>query len=969
MSNRKFFPAVVLLTLFASFGFAQQTYKYQTFPNDPLNARVYTLSNGLTVMMTVYKDAPRIQTYIAVRVGSKNDPKETTGLAHYFEHMMFKGTQNIGTVDWEKEKPMIREIEDLFETYRNTTDSLKRKMIYRQIDSVSYEASKLAIPNEYDKLMSTIGTTGTNAGTSFDFTIYIEDIPSNELSNWAKIQAERFKNPVLRLFHTELETVYEEKNMSLTRDKSRVLEEILRTLFPNHPYGQQTTLGTTEDLKNPSMKNIREFYDKYYVPGNMAICLSGDFDPDKAIAEIDKHFSILKPENVPVMSIKPEPPITSPIIKEVIGLEAETTNLAFRVEKGAGTRETVILEMINSILYNGMCGLFDINITQKQKAIGAWVGSMVLNDYSFLMLSGRPKTEQKPEDLTVLFLEQIDLLKKGEFPDWIFDAALNNRKLDEMKEYESNEGRAGALADAFMSNISWKDALSKREELKKITKKDIVDFANAYFLDNYVVVYKKQGTPPDIQKVEKPPITPIYMNRDDESEFFKSVVNAKTPQIQPAFVDFNKDMLRGKTKNGTEILYTPNKENGTFELYYYFKSGSSSNKKLSLAAGYLNYLGTSNRSVEDIKQEFYKLACNYTVSATQDATYVGVGGLSDNWQQAVRLLEELISDPKANQEALDNYVADILKNRQNAKSNQVQIFSALVNYGTYEAGSPSFDILSENELKSISASELVDIIKNLTHFEHCILYYGPSGLSDVADAINTLHITPNDLLPIIPPKRYVPASKDYNEVFFVDYDANQSYMSEIFKGEKFNKTLVPQVALYNDYFSNGISSIVFQEIREKRSLAYTARSDYREPSYPDGYYVNNAFTATQNDKVIDALDAFNDLFENMPLSEKSFKLAQEAIVSDIATQRITKMDIIWSYLKNEKMGYSSDRRKDIYNEVPKLTLDDLKTFNEKYIKGKNKTYLILGRESDMNFNELGKFGSVLKLSLEGIFGY
>ncbi|MCL1942594.1 MAG: insulinase family protein [Candidatus Azobacteroides sp.] len=970
MNTKTKFLGLLMSVIFStSLVLAQQTYSYQTYPNDPLNAKVYTLSNGLTVMMTVYKDAPRIQTYIAVKVGGKNDPKETTGLAHYFEHMMFKGTQKFGTVNWEKEKPMIQKIEDLFEIYRTTTDSVQRKAIYRQIDSVSYEASKLSIPNEYDKLMSAIGSKGSNASTSYDYTIYVENIPSNELNNWAKIQAERFNDPVLRLFHTELETVYEEKNMSLTRDNRRVFEEILKTLFPNHPYGQQTILGTTENLKNPSMKNIREFYAKYYVPDNMAICLSGDFDPDQAVAEIDKYFNILKPGVVPEFQKVPEAPITAPIVKEITGLEAENTNLAYRIDAGNGTREAIILDMINNILYNGKCGLLDLNINQKQKAIGVWGSSMTLNDYSLLMIAGRPKTGQSLEELKDLFSAQIDLLKKGEFPDWMFEAALNNKKLDDMKRYESNQGRATSLAEAFMSNMTWGDALNETEELKKLTKKDIVDFANKYFNDDYVVIYKKQGTPPDIQKVEKPSITPIYVNRDEESPFFESIVNAKISPIQPVFVDFDKDLQRGKTKNGTEILYAQNKENGTFSLYYYFKSGSSSNKKLSLAAGYLNYLGTSGHSPEEIQQEFYKLACDYTVLASADETYVGVSGLDENMGKAVALLEELITDPAPNQEALDNYIADMLKNRADAKSSQGQIFSVLTNYGTYEKNSPSLDILSEAELKAVTTSELIGIIKKMTSYGHTVLYYGPSSIASVTSALNKLHKMPEQLLPVLPPKRYEPISITSDRLYFVNYDANQSYMAEITKGEKFSKAFVPQVEMYNNYFDGSMNSIVFQEMREKRSLAYSASAYYKEPSYSDGYYLNNAFIATQNDKIIDALDAFNDLFENMPLSEKGFKLAQEAIISNINTQRITKMNIIWNYLSNQKMGYTSDRRKDVYDHVPQLTLDDVKTFNDKYIKNRNKTYLILGRESDINFEILGKYGDVKKLSLEEIFGY
>jgi predicted Zn-dependent peptidase len=265
-----------------------QKYEYKTYPNDPLNVREYTLKNGLKVFMSVYKDAPRIQTYIAVRAGSKNDPAETTGLAHYLEHMMFKGSHQLGTTDWEREKVELDKIEALYEVYRKTTDDKRRAEIYHQIDSISYVASTIAIANEYDKSMTAIGSDGTNAFTSNDYTMYVEDIPSNMLETWAKVEADRFPNLVLRLFHTELEAVYEEKNISLAQDNRRVNEEMMRGLFPHHPYGTQTTLGTIEHLKNPSMTNIYRFHHTYYVPNNMCIAMAGDFNPDEAIKIIDK---------------------------------------------------------------------------------------------------------------------------------------------------------------------------------------------------------------------------------------------------------------------------------------------------------------------------------------------------------------------------------------------------------------------------------------------------------------------------------------------------------------------------------------------------------------------------------------------------------------------------------------------------------------------------------------------------------
>ena len=282
-------------------------FAYETVPGDPMKARIYTLDNGLKVYLSENKETPRIQTYIAVRVGGKNDPAETTGLAHYFEHLMFKGTEQFGTQNYEAEKPMLDQIEALFEVYRTTADEAARKALYQQIDSISYEASKLAIPNEYDKLMSAIGAIGTNAYTGFDQTVYVEDIPSNQVENWAKIQSDRFANNVIRGFHTELETVYEEKNMSLTSDGRKVYEAVLSSLFPDHPYGTQTVLGTQENLKNPSITNIKNYHKTWYVPNNMAICMAGDFDSDEVIRIINDNFGQMQPNpNLPQLPVTNE---------------------------------------------------------------------------------------------------------------------------------------------------------------------------------------------------------------------------------------------------------------------------------------------------------------------------------------------------------------------------------------------------------------------------------------------------------------------------------------------------------------------------------------------------------------------------------------------------------------------------------------------------------------------------------------
>ncbi len=368
---------------------------YETVANDPLKARIYTLDNGLKVYLTAYADAPRVQTNIAVRAGSKNDPADATGLAHYLEHMLFKGTDIYGSLDFEKEAPMLDEIEALYEEYRtiDMSDVENRERVWRKIDSISGEAAKFAIANEYDKMVTGLGAKGTNAYTSNEKTVYINDIPSNQIEKWLKLEAERFRYPVFRLFHTELEAVYEEKNRGLDSDGNKLFESLFDGLFPNHQYGQQTTIGTIEHLKNPSLTEIRKYFNKYYVPNNMAICLSGDFDYDETIGLINKYWGSFERKEVSAFEVIKETPIAEPVFKEVYGPEAERLYIGFRFD-GANTEDAKMLTMVDMVLSNSAAGLIDLNLNQEQELIGGGCFPYVLKDYSMHGFYGSPKQGQ-----------------------------------------------------------------------------------------------------------------------------------------------------------------------------------------------------------------------------------------------------------------------------------------------------------------------------------------------------------------------------------------------------------------------------------------------------------------------------------------------------------------------------------------------------------------------------------------------
>ena len=942
-------------------------YSYETVENDPTGLRLYTLENGLKVYLSQNNDAPTIQTYISVKAGSIYDPKESTGLAHYLEHMVFKGTHKIGTSDWESERKLIAQISDLYEKHKAEMDVTKKEEIYRQIDSVSYIASEYAIANEYDKMVGSIGATGTNAHTWFEETVYKNKIPTNELDKFLTLESERFGTLVLRLFHTELEAVYEEFNRSQDSDFRKAYAAMLDGLFPTHPYGQQYTIGTSEHLKNPSMVSINNYFDKYYVPNNMAVVLVGDLDFDKTIKKVDNTFGKLEYKEVVHPLLPVENPINGVVTKEVFGPNNESVSVSFRTG-GIGTEDEKMISLLEMLLMNGNAGLMDLNLNQKQLVQNSSSSPTFLNDYGFLVLNGTPKDGQSLDEVKDLMLEQIDKFKTGDFDEWMMDAVINDLKLRDIRRYESSTGLASMYYNAFIHGENWNDKIKFLDDLKKISKDDLVVFANNFFVGNYVVVYKRKGIDENIVKVSNPAITPIVINREAQSVFLTAFNAMKSDELQPVFIDYKKEIQKDKLDSGIEIAYIKNKSNDLFNLNVIFDMGKDNDKKLTLAVGYLEYLGTDKYTAEELKKEFYKLGVNYSVNTGSDRSYVSISGLQENLGKGLELLEHLMANVVVDQEAYDNYVQSILKSRENGKTQKGNILQGgLLSFAQYGENSSLRNIFTFDQLRNIDPSELIDIVKDLNNFKHRIFYYG-KNVDEAKTALNTYHKIPSTLKEYPQAIKYEQLATGKN-VYFVDFDMVQSELFFIAKGDKFDPKKMALSSVFNSYFGQGLSSIVFQEIRESKGLAYSASAGYLPSSKKEDYDRTYAYIGTQANKLADAVDAMLSLMNDMPEAEQQFLVAKEAALKRIAAQRITKSSIFWTYEGLLKRGIDYDNREEMYNEIQNMTMQDVSNFFAENIKGQDYTVSVIGNKKDLDMKALEKLGEVHEMDIDYLFNY
>ncbi|MEY3368069.1 MAG: hypothetical protein RI973_1224 [Bacteroidota bacterium] len=934
-------------------------------PGDPLSVHQYTLANGLRLYLSVNDAEPRIYTHLAVRAGSKHDPSETTGLAHYLEHMMFKGTRHIGTLDWPAEEQLLQQISDLYEQHRFERDPERRREIYRQIDAVSNQAACLAAANEYDKLIRSLGARGTNAYTWVEQTVYINDVPSNELERWMRLESERFREVALRLFHTELETVYEEFNMSQDRDFRKVGKVMNELLFPDHPYGTRTTMGEGEHLKNPSHVKIQEFFRTYYRPNNMALIMSGDFEVEEAVQLAAQYFGSWEPAPIPAFSFEKQAAEPQVRRREVFGQEAPYVQIGWRFE-GAHSADADFLIMIGRLLSNGRAGIMDLDLLQQQLLLEARAGATVMEDLAAFQLYGKPREGQELEEVEQLLLEALEKIKSGDFPDWLPSAVVRDFKLSELRAQESNGARVSHMTDAFILGLPWEEYVTRFDRLQALGKEAIVRFAREKFQDDFAVVYKRSGDDPSVMKVEKPPITPVPVNRDAVSAFAAEFLQGTSPSLAPRFIDYEKEIASLRTSAGIGFDYVKNTANATFSLHYIAEMGRNSDNELALAVSYLPYLGTGRYTPDQLRQEFFRLGLNFGVSVSNDRVFVSLSGLDESLEAGIRLFEHVLSDARPDGTALQNLVDDVLLQRENDKKNKgVLLQQALYNFARYGADSPYTNRLPAEALRAADPARLLDKIHGLSSYEHRIFYYGSRPADEVVSLLDSCHQAPAVRRPVLPARVFPELPTRENSVLFLDFPMVQAEIMLLSRGtERFNLEEHVMAEWYNSYFGAGLSSIVFQEIRESRALAYSANALYLSPQKASEAHYLRTYVGTQADKLREAIEAMQGIVEDMPASEYQMMQAALSIQKKLETSRVKRENIYWDWRSVQERGYGHDLRRDVYQAISAARPADLLDFHNKYVRGRQYTFVVLGSKQAVDLGYLSAIGPVRETRVE-----
>ncbi|MBK7824301.1 M16 family metallopeptidase [Nannocystis sp.] len=930
-------------------------------PGDGMGVTIHRLKNGLTVYISTDRQKPRIAAWVAVRTGSRNDPPNSTGLAHYLEHMLFKGTDELGTLDYTAEKPHLDKVRELYKALRATDDPAKRQAIFAELDASNQAISKLAVPNEMDRLYTTLGVEGINAFTSDDMTVYIGDLPTNRLEAWATLEAERFKDPSYRLFFTELESVYEEKNLSLDSPDGRASEAMMKQLFPTHPYGTQTTIGSIEHLKSPAYQDMIDYHQRWYAPNNMAVLLAGDIDAAAALPVLERTLGTWAPRKLEPPTPATPTKITARVASEVIGEGEQAVSLGWSTVPYTHPDEPV-LTVMHWLLDNGTSGLLNAELELTQKVPDAAAYGYSILESGIFIVRATAREGQPLEDVEQLLLGVVAKLKAGGFNQADIDAIVLANDIGRKFQQESNDGRVGKLMESFIYRQPWAKMLERDERLRKVTREDVMRVANEYLGPGFSAVYRRAGKPV-VAKIDKPTITPIEVDPARKSKFGAAIEAMKAPELNPEWLVEGTHYTRHPLPAG-ELIAVKNTRNDLFQLSYRFDRGHKRERMLCHALDLLEQSGAGDQSAEAFKKQLFALGSSISFSCGADTSGVRVSGIDANMEKTLALLDAWFRQPKLDPETLRKLGENRLSTRKDGMEDPDNLWGVLGDYAQFDREADALHEPTNKQITGAKVAPLAKLITGALDHQHRSMYYGPRAGADVAKvvALGKDHKKLTRRAPLNYRKPKTPT------IYFVHREVAKSYVSVALPHGPGERAKKPAAELLNTYLNGGMNALLFQEMREARGLVYFSYGAVNKGQYPDDPWAMTGGMGTQVDKTPDALTTFLELVRTKPLDTGRIAIARTTLDQEYRSSRIDPRWSVFWISSWDDAGEPSDPRPWYWEQIKALKDDELRAFAGSFAD-KPVVVAIIGDRTRVNLDALKKIGTVIELSPDKLFSY
>ena len=950
--------------------FACCSYQSQAEDLNALKVKEYRLENGLTVWLNEDHSQPKVFGAVVVKAGAKDCPD--TGIAHYFEHMMFKGTDRIGTLDYESEKVLLDSIAMKYDELAMTEDTAARARLQKEINELSIRSSEYVIPNEFNRLINRFGGSGLNAATSYDATIYFNTFSPQYMVQWAEINSERLINPVFRLFQSELETVYEEKNMYGDFIGGQVMDTLMARYFGPHPYAYPI-IGSTKNLKNPRLTEMHKFFEDYYVASNMALILSGDFDAQQVMPILEKAFSRIRSGNAPKQEKVMLPPFNG---RETMKVKfpipfIKAMGLGFR-GVSANHEDQVALNIAVNLLNNANGTGYLDKLMVEHKLMGALAINESMNEAGILAVAIMPKLLiQSYSSAEKMVWDEINRVKNGDFSDEMF----NSLKLEQKRQYASSleniDSRATVMMNLFSQGKSWNDYLNEVARIESITKEDVVRVAQKYFSNNYLCVTKSTGKYPK-DNLPKPAFSPVVpRNADASSSYAKQLEKIPEQQVAPRIIDFEKDVKTSKLTPLVTLYTTPNPLNDIFTLNISYGIGALEQPELMQLTNYLQLLGTESLSFEQFRSRLQSIGSTLAFDVTPDAFVMKVTGFDNHIDETMELVGDFIRHAKADDKKLRQIVDDAKVSEKAFFKSGDNVASALLEQVKYGDQSRYLRKLSLSQIKKLKGKDMLAIYDKVRSVQ-CDLHY--CGTLPVEKVIGTIrqHL-PLERTTIASNSPYYRELKQYDRptVFFIDMpDMAQSIVYGYVKGDPVDDKASRHASqLFSVYFGGDMSSLMFQEIREFRSFAYRTSGRYQLPNHAHKGTAGSftAMLSTQSDKTLDALGVLDSLIREMPLKPERVEAVKQTLVNRINNDYPPFRNLSEKVASARMEGFDRDPAEEFLRDIATMDMQDISRFYQEQISGRPVVYVITGNRKHIDMKKLAEYGTIIKVKKKGIY--
>ena len=950
--------------------FACCSYQSQAEDLNALKVKEYRLENGLTVWLNEDHSQPKVFGAVVVKAGAKDCPD--TGIAHYFEHMMFKGTDRIGTLDYESEKVLLDSIAMKYDELAMTEDTAARARLQKEINELSIRSSEYVIPNEFNRLINRFGGSGLNAATSYDATIYFNTFSPQYMVQWAEINSERLINPVFRLFQSELETVYEEKNMYGDFIGGQVMDTLMARYFGPHPYAYPI-IGSTKNLKNPRLTEMHKFFEDYYVASNMALILSGDFDAQQVMPILEKAFSRIRSGNAPKQEKVMLPPFNG---RETMKVKfpipfIKAMGLGFR-GVSANHEDQVALNIAVNLLNNANGTGYLDKLMVEHKLMGALAINESMNEAGILAVAIMPKLLiQSYSSAEKMVWDEINRVKNGDFSDEMF----NSLKLEQKRQYASSleniDSRATIMMNLFSQGKSWNDYLNEVARIESITKEDVVRVAQKYFSNNYLCVTKSTGKYPK-DNLPKPAFSPVVpRNADASSSYAKQLEKIPEQQVAPRIIDFEKDVKTSKLTPLVTLYTTPNPLNDIFTLNISYGIGALEQPELMQLTNYLQLLGTESLSFEQFRSRLQSIGSTLAFDVTPDAFVMKVTGFDNHIDETMELVGDFIRHAKADDKKLRQIVDDAKVSEKAFFKSGDNVASALLEQVKYGDQSRYLRKLSLSQIKKLKGKDMLAIYDKVRSVQ-CDLHY--CGTLPVEKVIGTIrqHL-PLERTTVASNSPYYRELKQYDRptVFFIDMpDMAQSIVYGYVKGDPVDDKASRHASqLFSVYFGGDMSSLMFQEIREFRSFAYRTSGRYQLPNHAHKGTAGSftAMLSTQSDKTLDALGVLDSLIREMPLKPERMEAVKQTLVNRINNDYPPFRNLSEKVASARMEGFARDPAEEFLRDIATMDMQDISRFYREQISGRPVVYVIAGNRKHIDMKKLAEYGTIIKVKKKGIY--